>query len=181
MSTYNTHSFALQVPEAEVTRDHKPVVGPGRVQRRRRRVGEHRAPAHQRAPPASHVKRHWVQVSRLGNPLINEVIIPISQKDKFNRTSPANDAKNFGKYALNPEPARLLNALFELGVKETDRTDIVQALLTGVPGLTQIGEQAGRGRHAQAQPRRPAGRHREPLRRPRRRHRRLPERPPAGR
>ena len=87
-------------------------------------------------------KRHgsrWVQVSRLGNPLINEVIIPIGQKDKFNRTSPADDLKNFGKYALNPEPARLLNALFKLGVKETNRTDIVQALLTGVPGLTQIG------------------------------------------
>src|ERR671920_2585857 len=65
--------------------------------------------------------------------------IPISQKDRFNRTSPANDAANFGKYALNPEPARLLNALFGLGVKESDRTDIVQALLTGVPGLTQIG------------------------------------------
>src|SRR4029077_10625420 len=85
-----------------------------------------------------HWKR-WVQVSRLGNPLINEVIIPIGQKDKFNRTSPANDAENFGTYALNPEPARLLNALFHLGVKETNRTDIVQALLTGVPGLTQIG------------------------------------------
>jgi hypothetical protein len=79
-----------------------------------------------------------VQVSRLGNPLINEVIIPIGQKDKFNRTSPADDLANFGKYALNPEPARLLNALFGLGVKETNRTDIVQALLTGVPGLTQI-------------------------------------------
>ena len=82
----------------------------------------------------------WVQVSRLGNPLINEVVIPIGQKDKFNRTSPADDATNFGKYALNPEVARLLNALFDLGVKETDRTDIVQALLTGVPGLTQIGD-----------------------------------------
>ena len=86
-----------------------------------------------------HYKRVWRQVSRLGNPLINEVIIPISQKDKFNRTSPADDLANFGKYALNPEPARLLNALFNLGVKETNRTDIVQALLTGVPGLTQIG------------------------------------------
>ena len=82
----------------------------------------------------------WVQVSRLGNPLINEVVIPIGQKDKFNRTSPANDAANFGKYALNPELARLLNGLFKLGVKETNRTDIVQALLTGVPGLTQIGD-----------------------------------------
>ena len=74
-----------------------------------------------------------MQVSRLGNPLINEVVIPIGQKDKFNRTSPADDLANFGTYALNPEPARLLNALFNLGVKETNRTDIVQALLTGIP------------------------------------------------
>ncbi len=67
------------------------------------------------------------------------MIIPIGLKDKFNRTSPADDAANFGAAALAPEPARLLNALFKLGVKETGRTDIVQALLTGVPGLTQIG------------------------------------------
>ena len=60
-----------------------------------------------------------MQVSRLGNPLINEVIIPIGKKDKFNATSPADDAKNYGKFALNPEPARLLNALFDLGVQET--------------------------------------------------------------
>jgi hypothetical protein len=141
VSTYNTHSFVLQVPEAEVTRDHKSVSGAGAsnavvgvwasTERQRISVRKHHG--------KQHVKRHWVQVSRLGNPLINEVIIPISQKDKFNRTSPEDDAKNFGKYALNPEPARLLNALFGLGVKETNRTDIVQALLTGVPGLTQIG------------------------------------------
>jgi hypothetical protein len=85
-------------------------------------------------------RKHWVQVSRLGNPLINEVIIPIGMKDKFNATSPANDAKNFGKFALSPEPARILNALFNLGIKENNRTDIVQALLTGLPGLTQIGK-----------------------------------------
>jgi hypothetical protein len=141
VSTYNTHSFVLQVPESEVTRNHKPVADAKagnavigvwastdrqRIQVRRRH-GKLQA------------KRRWVQVSRLGNPLINEVIIPISKKDRFNRTSPANDAANFGTYALNPEPARLLNALFHLGVKETNRTDIVQALLTGVPGLTQIG------------------------------------------
>jgi hypothetical protein len=72
--------------------------------------------------------------------VINEVIVPIGSKDKFNRTGPADDAPNFGAFAVNPEPARLLNALFNLGVKETDRTDIVQALLTGVPDLTQIGD-----------------------------------------
>jgi len=141
VSSYNTHSFVLQVPESQVTRDGRSVkdmkssnavVGVWATTERqrikvRRHHGEH------------HVKRHWVQVSRLGNPLINEVVIPIGKKDKFNRTSPADDLQNFGTFALNPEPARLLNALFNLGVKETNRTDIVQALLTGVPGLTQIG------------------------------------------
>src|SRR4051812_33117784 len=136
---YNTHSFVLQVPESEVTGNGKAVSGEkaenavvgvwATTERRRVNVlrGRH-----------GHRGR-WAQVSRLGNPLINEVIIPIGQKDKFNRTSPADDLKNFGTYALNPEPARLLNALFHLGVKESGRTDIVQALLTGVPGLTQIG------------------------------------------
>jgi hypothetical protein len=143
---YNTHAFALQVPEADVTRDRKSVSGPGAgnavvgvwtsTERRRVDVLRHRG-AHGRRKVS--VKSRWVQVSRLGNPLINEVIIPIGLKDKYNRTAPANDAANFGAGALAPEPARLLNALFGLGVKETGRTDIVQALLTGVPGLTQIG------------------------------------------
>jgi len=136
---YNTHSFVLQVPESEVTRDGKSVSD---AKAGNAAVGVWATTERRRVSVLRHGKRHgsrWVQVSRLGNPLINEVIIPIGQKDKFNRTSPADDLKNFGKYALNPEPARLLNALFKLGVKETNRTDIVQALLTGVPGLTQIG------------------------------------------
>jgi Domain of unknown function (DUF4331) len=137
---YNTHSFVLQVPESEVTRDGRSVadmkssnavVGVWATTERRRVNVLRGRRGH---------KSRWVQVSRLGNPLINEVVIPIGQKDKFNRTSPADDAKNFGAFALNSEVARLLNALFDLGVKETNRTDIVQALLTGVPGLTQIGD-----------------------------------------
>jgi Domain of unknown function (DUF4331) len=136
---YNTKSFVLQVPEREVTRDGKPVtdmkaknavVGVwSTTERKRGSVLGSRATG----------RKGWVQVSRLGNPLINEVIVPIGKKDKFNATSPADDAKNFGQFALNPEPARILNALFGLGIQETNRTDIVQALLTGVPGLTQIG------------------------------------------
>jgi Domain of unknown function (DUF4331) len=146
VSGYNTHAFVLQLPKSEVTVDRKPVkdakaanavVGVwATTDRLRVRVlRDHRARAARR-----HQDQPWVQVSRLGNPLINEVVIPIGEKDKFNRTSPHDDARNFGKYALNPEVARLLNALFGLGVKETNRTDIVQALLTGVPGLTQIGK-----------------------------------------
>ena len=49
---------------------------------------------------ASSSDSEWVQVSRLGNPLVNEVVIPLGQKDKFNRTQPKDDAKNFGKYVL---------------------------------------------------------------------------------
>ena len=149
-------------------------------QRPRRRVGHDGAPPGRRARPRQAPRERWVQVSRLGNPLINEVIIPIGQKDKFNRTSPADDLKNFGTYALNPEPARLLNALFKLGVKESGRTDIVQALLTGIPGLTQIGVEPGAGGHAEAQPRRGAHRLAQPLRCAGERPGRLPERPPAG-
>ena len=135
---YNTHAFVLQVPESEVTRDGKAVsaadagnavVGVwATTERRRITVRRHHG-----------AKAKWVQVSRLGNPLINEVVIPIGQKDRFNRTEPADDAKHFGSYVVEPEVAKLLNALFGLDVKTTGRTDIVQALLTGVPGLTQIG------------------------------------------
>jgi Domain of unknown function (DUF4331) len=141
VSGYNTHSFVLQVPEAQVTRDGRSVSG---TKASNAVVGvwattERKRVSVLRDGRDRDVRQHWAQVSRLGNPLINEVIIPIGRKDKFNRTSPADDAANFGKFALNPEPARLLNALFGLGVRETGRTDIVQALLTGVPGLTQIG------------------------------------------
>jgi Domain of unknown function (DUF4331) len=140
---YNTKSFVLQVPEREVTRNGKQVSGAsarnavvGVWSTTERRSDQVLGGSHHRG----HRGKQWVQVSRLGNPLINEVIIPIGKKDKFNRTSPADDARNFGRFALNPEPARILNALFGLGVQETNRTDIVQALLTGVPGLTQIGK-----------------------------------------
>jgi hypothetical protein len=143
---YNTHSFVLQVPESEVTKDGRSVSGPTAgnaavgvwTTTERRRVSVLSSRSHGKRKSRAH--HGWQQVSRLGNPLINEVIIPIGLKDKYNRTSPADDAKNFGAVALAPEPARLLNALFGLGVKETGRTDIVQALLTGVPGLTQIGK-----------------------------------------
>jgi hypothetical protein len=141
LAGYNVHSIALQVPEAQVTRDARrvadaksanAVVGvwasterrsvsvSGRGDRRRARTEE-------------------VQVSRLGNPLVNEVVIPLGQKDKFNATQPKDDLKNFGRYVLSPELAKVMNALFPgVNAPTANRTDIVQALLTGIPGLTQI-------------------------------------------
>ncbi len=142
LAGYNVHSFVLQVPDSEITRDGRPVSG---MSARNAVVGvwsttERRSISVLRRHGYSH--DGWTQVSRLGNPLINEVIIPIGKKDLYNATAPKDDLRNFGTFALNPEPARLLNALFKLGVKETGRTDIVTALLTGVPGLTQISPNA---------------------------------------
>jgi hypothetical protein len=138
---FNVHSFVLQIPDAHITRDGKPVSG---ASASNAVVGVWSS-TERRSIPVTRGKggkAHWTQVSRLGNPLINEVIIPIGKKDLFNATPPSDDLKNFGAFALNPEPARILNALFKLGIKESGRTDIVQALLTGLPGLTQISPKA---------------------------------------
>jgi hypothetical protein len=140
LAGYNVHSFALQVPTSAVTHDRKAVSGPKAANAV---VGVWTTTERRSIPVARGTRKtRWTQVSRLGNPLINEVIIPIGLKDKFNATSPADDLKNFGANALSPEPAAILNALFKLGVKEHNRTDIVTALLTGIPGLTQISPKA---------------------------------------
>lgn len=139
VSGYNTHAFALQVPFEDVTRDGKTVrnqKAPNAV------VGVWSTTERLSVPVNGNGKPKWKQVSRLGNPLINEVVVRISDKDKYNATGPATDGKNFGSQVTSPELARRLNQLFNLGIKENDRTDIVQALLTGVPGLTQISPRA---------------------------------------
>ena len=77
----------------------------------------------------------WIQVSRLGNPLINEVVIPLSAKDLFNATRPADDLANFGSYVLNSELAGIFTALFGIAVPPAPRTDLL-ALVQGIDGLT---------------------------------------------
>lgn len=77
----------------------------------------------------------WTQVSRLGMPLVNEVVIGVKDKDRFNSSEPKDDAQ-FADYVTNPTLPALLQALF--GVQAPTlfpRTDLVQAFLTGVPGL----------------------------------------------
>lgn len=72
-----------------------------------------------------------IQVSRLAWPLVNEVIIPLRDKDKYNRSAPKDDVKNFGGYILDPEVPKLLNGVFGLGCGATPsggRTDIVNLL-----------------------------------------------------
>lgn len=72
-----------------------------------------------------------IQVSRLGWPLVNEVIIPLNDKDKYNRSQPKDDVANFGAYILDPEVPKLLNAVLGAGCAATPsggRVDIVGLL-----------------------------------------------------
>ncbi len=78
----------------------------------------------------------WVQVSRLGNPLVNEVIAPLAAKDLFNSSQPSGDAQ-FLPAVQDPEPARLLHAIYNIKVPPTPRDDLVTIFLTGIPGLNQ--------------------------------------------
>lgn len=79
---------------------------------------------------------NMVQVSRLGLPLVNEVVIPLGFKDLWNVSQPGADAQ-FLSYVQNPELAGLLNALYGVNVPPTPRNDLVAVFLTGVAGLNQ--------------------------------------------
>ncbi len=81
----------------------------------------------------------WVQVSRLGAPLVNEVVIGIPDKDKFNASEPKDDAANFAKYVFNPTLPFLLEVLFGVSApKVFPRTDLGTAFLTGVPTVNKF-------------------------------------------
>ena len=84
----------------------------------------------------------WVQVSRLGNPLFNEVIVPMAKKDQWNAVPPSADSQ-FLQYVQQPELARLLPVLYpgvfpHLAGLTAARADLVAILLTGIPpGIVQ--------------------------------------------
>jgi hypothetical protein len=82
----------------------------------------------------------WAQVSRLGNPLVNEVVIPTETKDLWNRWTPSRD-KYFARFYRAPILAKVMNQLYHLGVPEKNRKDLVAVLLTGVnqPKLNYTG------------------------------------------
>lgn len=78
----------------------------------------------------------FTQVSRLGHPLVNEVVIGLKDKDRFNASEPRNDSQ-FATYVTNPTLPALLNALFGVEPPALPRNDLVSVFLTGVEGLNQ--------------------------------------------
>ena len=97
----------------------------------------------------------YVQVSRLGNPLVNEAVIGFKDKDKFNATEPKDDATNFASYVTDPQLAVLLNKLYGSAglntpsvitdIGATGRTDLVHVFVTGVEGISKYPNATGAG------------------------------------
>jgi hypothetical protein len=130
----NVHSVALQIPISvlRTTDGQDPIIGVwSSTYRRQTRVfkGGDGANLVEKGP--------WVQVSRLGMPLVNELVIPLGQKDRFNASEPIADAQ-FGSFVLDPEPSRLLPVLYPgVTVPAAPRNDLASIFLTGIPGLNQ--------------------------------------------
>ena len=78
----------------------------------------------------------WVQVSRLGMPLVNEAVIDLGRKDAFNSLEPTGDAVALDR-VLDPEVPKLLNLIFGVKTPPAPRQDLVTIFLTGIPGLNQ--------------------------------------------
>ena len=130
----NVHSIALQVDIHKITAHKRPVIGVWTTASRRR-VGirdEHGGDWTWSGPET--------QVSRLGNPLINEVVIPMGKKDFWNTQHPAHD-KQFAQFVAHPELAGLIAAIYAPNFPNlqaavtagTVRADLEAILLTGIP------------------------------------------------
>ncbi|MEB0058643.1 MULTISPECIES: DUF4331 domain-containing protein [unclassified Variovorax] len=80
----------------------------------------------------------WTQVSRLGMPLVNELVIGLKDKDRFNNSQPSDD-KQFLPYVTNPALPALIETLFPSAKAPTNfpRTDLIATFLTGIDGLNK--------------------------------------------
>ncbi|MFI0422087.1 DUF4331 domain-containing protein [Spongiactinospora sp. 9N601] len=116
---YNVHTLALQVPADELAlkgdATRNPVIGVWSTTDKKGSDG-------------------FVQVSRLGNPLVNEVVVPAGLKDAFNALPPAKDAgvPALVKRVTDPEVPRLIESVYGIKAPATPRDDLVQIFLTGI-------------------------------------------------
>ncbi|WBO67295.1 DUF4331 domain-containing protein [Streptomyces camelliae] len=116
---YNVNTIALQVP-SDLIRESagQPVVGIWSTTQRRNAQG------------------YYTQVSRLGNPLVNEVVNPQKDKDKFNASQPAYDGQ-FLNNVTHPELPKLIEQIYKIKAPSEPRNDLVDVFLKGVKGLNQ--------------------------------------------
>jgi hypothetical protein len=140
LQSYNVHTIAIQVPKTDVTyRRHKPT----NIMAAESVIGVYASAVRKRGrvfdDATGDYKSYgsWMQVSRLGNPLFNEVIVPMAKKDLWNHSYPYAD-KAFARYVTKPELAGLLPVLYpnvfpKLAAYKKPRADLSAILLTGIP------------------------------------------------
>jgi hypothetical protein len=132
----NITSLAIEVPTSCLVAGSDPVIGAWTTASLRQSRVLNPAPT---GPVASSKGKGptieggaYSQVSRLGSPLVNEVVIGLPDKDKFNASEPKNDVANFGTYVLYPTLPVLVNALFQVPPPATPRNDLLAAFVTGI-------------------------------------------------
>ena len=138
---YNVHTLALQIPKSRLATAGDPVIGVWATTYRRavRTLG---------GPGQLTHSGDWVQVARLGQPLVNEAVIPLGLKDAFNGISPNVDRTIAPavQAVLKPELGTLIPVLYpgvkvptdvNLGLGLGGREDLATIFLTGIPGLNQ--------------------------------------------
>jgi hypothetical protein len=151
LAGYNVTSIALEVPAACLTAGNDPVIGGWTTSSLRQASVLNPLPQSQfsagsvgpvtTSPTGAAVQGGaWSEVSRLGMPLVNELIIGLPDKDRWNTSVPSGDTQ-FADYVTNPSLPVLLQALFgAAGVVAPNvypRTDLEAAFLTGIKGLNQ--------------------------------------------
>jgi hypothetical protein len=134
----NVTALAVEVHKSCLTAGDDPVIGGWTTAslRQARLLDGTPAAGHQTTERAGGA---WVQVSRLAMPLVNELVIGLKDKDRFNSSKPVNDAQ-FATYVTNPTLPKLLEITLNLpGVSPTNlpRTDLVTTFLTGIAGVNQ--------------------------------------------
>ena len=136
----NVHTIALQVPIRDLTRYHRrptDVMDPASVIGVWATAGRRRVRIFDERTGRSRGVGHFRQVSRLANPLFNEVVVPMARKDRWNAEPPHRDS-DFARYVSDPELARLLPVLYpgvfpNLAAYKKPRADLLAILLTGIP------------------------------------------------
>lgn len=148
VSGFNCHAIVLEIPTGKLTTTGTAFTG-GTTPNNDNTVGVWASASRRRVTVTRNNGKNltygsWVQVSRLGFPLINEAIIGVQDKDRYNRSHPRNDVANFGAYYLNPVVVRDAEAVgiyAALGVPaatvtalKSNRMDIIEVLnLTNIP------------------------------------------------
>jgi hypothetical protein len=134
----NVHSIVIEVPIASITANGTRPTSPGDPHAI---IGvwstASRPSVTSRGGGQERHSQNYVQVSRLGQPLVNEVVLPRLLKDTFNSIEPTSDGAAL-PYVQDPEVPKLLSALFNIQSPAAPRNDLVTIFLTGIPGLNKV-------------------------------------------